>query len=449
MANVIKLRKGLDINLKGKAAKEYSKVKEPGFYALVPDDFPGITPKVVVKEQEYVMAGGPLFIDKNHPELKFVSPVSGVVTSVERGARRKVLNIVVEAAAEQDYEEFGKKDLATLNGNDVKAALLEAGMFAFIRQRPYDVIADPTVMPKAIFVSAFDSNPLAPDFEFALKGEEANFQKGLDALSKMAHTHLGISVKQHSTALTQAKNVTITAFDGPNPAGNVGVHINHVSPISKGEIVWTIDPQAVIFIGRLFNTGRVDMTRTVAVTGAEVLRPAYCKLQVGALLTNVFAGNVTKDKELRYISGNVLTGKQVSPNGFLVAFQSQVTVIPEGSDVHEMLGWILPRFNQFSMSHSYFSWLMGKKEYVLDARIKGGERHMIMSHEYDRVFPMDIMPEYLIKAIIAGDIDRMEALGIYEVAPEDFALCEFVDSSKLELQRIVRAGLDMLRAEMS
>ena len=425
-------------------------VKEPGFYALVPDDFTGITPKVVVKEQEYVMAGGPLFIDKNHPELKFVSPVSGVVTSVERGARRKVLNIVVEAAAEQDYEEFGKKDVNALNGESVKAALLEAGMFAFIRQRPYDVIADPTMYPKAIFVSVFDSNPLAPDFEFALKGEEANFQTGLDALSKMAKTYLSISVKQKAAALTQAKNVTITAFDGPNPAGNVGVQINHISPVVKGETVWTIGAEAVIFIGRLFNTGRVDMTRKVAVTGSEVLKPAYCKLKVGALLTNVFSGNVTTGRDLRYISGNVLTGKKVNPNGFLGAFDSQLTVIPEGDDIHEMLGWIMPRFNQFSVNHSYFSWLLGNnKEYVLDARIKGGERHMIMSNEYDKVFPMDIFPEYLVKAIIAGDIDRMEALGIYEVAPEDFALCEFVCSSKVEVQRIVRAGLDMLRAEMA
>ena len=450
MANVIKLRKGLDINLKGKASQELMSVKEPGFYALVPDDFTGVTPKVVVKEQEYVMAGGPLFIDKNHPELEFVSPVSGVVTSVERGARRKVLNIVVEAAAEQDYEEFGKKDVNALNGESVKAALLEAGMFAFIRQRPYDVIADPTMYPKAIFVSAFDSNPLAPDFEFALKGEEANFQTGLDALSKMAKTYLSISVKQKAAALTQAKNVTITAFDGPNPAGNVGVQINHISPVVKGETVWTIGAEAVIFIGRLFNTGRVDMTRKVAVTGSEVLKPAYCKLKVGALLTNVFSGNVTTGRDLRYISGNVLTGKKVNPNGFLGAFDSQLTVIPEGDDIHEMLGWIMPRFNQFSVNRSYFSWLLGNnKEYVLDARIKGGERHMIMSNEYDKVFPMDIFPEYLVKAIIAGDIDRMEALGIYEVAPEDFALCEFVCSSKVEVQRIVRAGLDMLRAEMA
>ena len=449
MANVIKLRKGLDISLKGKPSQEWLKVKDPGFYSLVPDDFTGVTPKVVVKEQEYVMAGGPLFIDKNHPELKFVSPVSGVVTSVERGARRKVLNIVVEAAAEQDYEEFGTMNPAQMTGEEVKQALLSAGLFAFVRQRPYDVIADPTVQPKAIFVSAFDSSPLAPDFEFVLKGEEKNFQTGLTALSKMAKTYLNIRAGQTSKALTDAKDVVVTAFDGPHPAGNVGVQINHLSPIVKGETVWTIGAEAVIFIGRLMNTGRIDMTRTVALTGSEVLKPAYCKLKVGALLTHVFKDNVTTGKDLRYISGNVLTGKQVSPNGFLGAFHTQLSVIPEGDEIHEMLGWIKPRFNQFSTSHSYFSWLLGKKEYVIDARVKGGERHMIMSNEYDRVFPMDIFPEYLLKAIIAGDIDRMEALGIYEVAPEDFALCEFVCSSKVEVQRIVRAGLDMLRAEMS
>ena len=450
MANVIKLRKGLDINLKGKATPEIVAVKEPGFYSLVPDDFTGVTPKVVVKEQEYVMAGGPLFIDKNNPEVKFVSPVSGVVTSVERGARRKVLNIVVEAAKEQDYEDFGKQNVTSMTGEQVKELLLQSGMFAFIKQRPYDVIANPNVAPRAIFISAFDTNPLAPDFELALKGEEVNFQTGLDALAKIAKTYLSISVNQSAAALTQAKNVVVNAFEGPNPAGNVGVQINHIAPVIKGETVWTIDPQAVIFIGRLMNTGHVDMTRTVAITGSEVLKPTYCKLKTGALLTNVLAGNVTKDASLRYISGNVLTGKQVSANGYLGSFHNQITVIPEGDDVHEMLGWIMPRFGLFSTNRSYFTWLMGnKKEYVMDARIKGGERHMIMSGEYDRVFPMDIMPEFLIKAIIAGDIDRMEALGIYEIAPEDFAVCEFVDSSKLELQRIVRAGLDMLRAEMS
>lgn len=449
MANVIKLRKGLDINLKGIAAKELVSVKEPGIYSLVPDDFTGVKPKVVVKEGENVLAGGPLFVDKNHPEVNFVSPVSGVVTSVERGERRKVLNIIVKADEKQQYVEFGKMNLAELNAEQVKEALMNAGLFAFFRQRPFDVVPDPTDAPQAIFVSAFDSAPLAPDFELALKGEEANFQTGLNALAKMAKTYLSISVKQKSEALTQAKNVILTAFDGPHPAGNVGVQINHLAPIAKGNVVWTIGAEAVIFIGRLVNTGRVDLTRTVAVTGSEVLKPAYCKLKVGAQLTEVFKGNVTTDKDLRYISGNPLTGKKVAADGYLGAFHSQLTVIPEGDETHEMLGWIMPRFNEYSTSRSYFSWLLGKKQYKIDARIKGGERHMIMSGEYDAVFPMDIYPEYLVKAIIAGDIDRMEALGIYEVAPEDFALCEFVCSSKVEVQRIVRAGLDMLRAELA
>ena len=449
MANVIKLRKGLDINLKGIAVKELVSVKEPGIYSLVPDDFTGVKPKVVVKEGENVLAGGTLFVDKNHPEVKFVSPVSGVVTSVERGERRKVLNIIVKADENQQYVEFGKMNLAELNAEQVKEALMNAGLFAFFRQRPFDVVPDPTDAPQAIFVSAFDSAPLAPDFELALKGEETNFQTGLNALAKMAKTYLSISVKQKSEALTQAKNVILTAFDGPHPAGNVGVQINHLAPIAKGNVVWTIGAEAVIFIGRLVNTGRVDLTRTVAVTGSEVLKPAYCKLKVGAQLTEVFKGNVTTDKDLRYISGNPLTGKKVAADGYLGAFHSQLTVIPEGDETHEMLGWIMPRFKEYSTSRSYFSWLLGKKQYKIDARVKGGERHMIMSGEYDAVFPMDIYPEYLVKAIIAGDIDRMEALGIYEVAPEDFALCEFVCSSKVEVQRIVRAGLDMLRAEMA
>ena len=312
------------------------------------------------------------------------------------------------------------------------------------------MIANPNDAPRAIFVSAFDSAPLAPDFELQLKGEEANFQTGLNALAKIAQVYLGVSAKQKSEALLQAKNVTINIFDGPHPAGNVGVQINHVAPINKGEVVWTIGAEAIIFIGRLFNEGKVNLTRTVAFTGSEVVKPCYVKMLLGAKLDKVFKGHVTTGKNLRYISGNVLTGKQVdAENGYLGAFHSQLTVIPEGNDVHEMLGWIMPRVNDFSTSRSYFSWLQGKKEYVMDARIKGGERHMIMSGEYDSVFPMDIYPEYLIKAIIAGDIDKMEALGIYEVAPEDFALCEFVCSSKVEVQRIVREGLDALRAEMA
>ena len=448
MANVIKLHKGLNINLKGKPVQELFDVKEAGIYALVPADFHGVTPKVVVKEQENVKAGDALFVDKNHPEVKFVSPVSGIVTAVTRGERRKVLSITVAADKEQEYLEFGKKDVAKMNGEEVKAALMEAGLFAFFVERPYAVTANPEATPKSIFVSAFDKNPLAADFEYVLNGQEKDFQTGLDALAKIAKTHLGICVCQKNPALTNAKNVTVTTFEGANPAGNVGVQINHIDPINKGEIVWTLGAEEVIFIGRLFNTGHIDFTRTIALTGSEVKKPAYCKMKVGALLTSVFAGNVDKSQTLRYINGNPLTGTKTDANGFLAAHATSLTVIPEGTDIHEFLGFIMPRTNQFSTSRSYFSWLCGKKEYALDTRIKGGERHMIMSGEYDKVFPMDIYPEYLVKAIIAGDIDRMEALGIYEVAPEDFAVAEFVCSSKLELQRIVRQGLDMLRKEM-
>ncbi len=449
MANVIKLRKGLDVNLKGKAAKELFQVKKSGMYALMPDDFTGVKPKVVVKEGDAVKVGDALFVDKDHPEVKFVSPVSGTVAVVERGERRKVLKICVKADAEQVYVDFGKKNVGQMTAEAVKETLLKTGLFAFFKQRPYDVTANPADTPKAIFVSAFNSMPLAADFEYVLQGRETDFQTGLDVLAKLAKTHLGVSVKQTSAALTAAKNVTVTFFDGPAPAGNVGVQINHVDPINKGEVVWTIGAEEVIFIGRLFNTGKLDFTRVIAFAGSEVKRPAYCRMTVGQQLATLVEGNVTTGRTLRVVNGNVMTGVKTTADGFLAAHATEVNVIPEGDDVHEILGWIMPRFNDYSSSRAYCSWLMGKKEYALDARIKGGERHLIMSGEYDRVFPMDIFPEQLVKAVITGDIDRMEALGIYEVAPEDFALCEFVDSSKLEVQRIIREGLDMLRKEMA
>lgn len=449
MANVIKLRKGLDVNLKGKAAKEEFQVESPGVYALMPDDFTGTKPKVVVKEGDAVKVGDALFVDKVRPEVKFVSPVSGKVTMVERGERRKVLSVRVEADGQQQYVEFGKKSVGQMTGAEVKDALLEAGLFGYFKQRPYDVVPDPSVAPKAIFVSAFNSMPLAADFEYVLQGNEADFQTGLDALAKIAKTYLGVSAKQSATALTAAKNVTVNIFDGPAPAGNVGVQINHIDPVNKGETVWTLGAEEVIFIGRLFNTGRLNFTRLIAFAGSEVKKPAYCKMVVGQQLATLIKGRVTEGRTLRVVNGNVMTGVKTTADGFLGAHATEVNVIPEGDDVHEMLGWIMPRLNDYSSSRAYCSWLSGKKEYALDARVKGGERHMIMSGEYDRVFPMDIFPEQLVKAIITGDIDRMEALGIYEVAPEDFALCEFVDSSKLEVQRIVREGLDMLRKEMA
>ena len=447
MASVIKLSKGLDMNLKGKAVKEKVTFVRGSELALTPDAFVGMTPKVVVKEGDMVKAGDALFVNKQYPDVKFSSPVSGQVSAVIRGERRKVLCVKVKADQEQQYVDFGKKDVSQLDGAAVKQALLEAGLFGYIDQLPYAVSTNPETQPKAIFVSALRDKPLAADFEFELQGNEEDFQTGLTALSKMAKTYLGIGSEQTATALTQAKDVEVNIFDGPCPAGNVGVQVNHLDPVNKGETVWTVDPTAVIFFGRLFNTGKVDLRRVIAVVGSEVERPAYVEALVGDRIGDLVAGNLKEGKNLRIINGNVLTGKPCTTDDYVGGHTSEITVIPEGDDADELLGWILPRFKQFSVNRSYFSWLCGKKSYALDARIKGGERHMIMSGEYDKVLPMDIYGEYLIKAIISGDIDRQEALGIYEVSPEDFALAEFVDSSKLELQRIVREGLDILRKE--
>ena len=445
MANVIKLRKGLDIQLQGKAEETKIQLKSDGHYALVPDDFEGVTPKVVVKEGDKVKAGDALFLNKQYPEVKFASPVSGTVREVVRGERRKVLCIKVDADAQQEFVDFGKKDVGSLTGEQVVNALLEAGLFGYINQLPYAVSTNPSVQPKAIFVSALRDKPLAADFEFEVKGQEQDFQTGLTALSKIAKTYLGLGV---GSSLESVKNVDVNIFDGKCPAGNVGVQVNHLAPVNKGEVVWTIgDPTVVLFIGRLFNTGKVNLTRTVALCGSEINHPAYVDMLVGEELSTLLSNSYDASKSVRIINGNVLTGKPTTKEGFLGAHTSEITVIPEGNDADEMLGWILPRLKQFSVNRSYFSWLCGKKAYALDARIKGGERHIIMSGEYDRVLPMDIYGEYLIKAIIAGDIDRQEALGIYEVSPEDFALAEFVDSSKLELQRIVREGLNTLRKE--
>ena len=445
MANVIKLHKGLDINLQGKAEEKKIQLKSNGKYALVPVDFEGVTPKVVVKEGDAVKAGDALFVNKQYPEVKFASPVSGTVSAVVRGERRKVLCVKVDADAQQSYVDFGKKDVSKLDGKAVIDALLEAGIFGYINQLPYAVSTNPTVMPKAIFVSALRDKPLACDFEYEVTGQEQDFQTGLTALSKIAKTYLGVGV---GSKLEGAKDVEVTVFEGKCPAGNVGVQVNHLDPVNKGEVVWTIgDPTVVLFIGRLFNTGKVDLKRTVALCGSEIKSPAHVDMLVGEELSTLLSNSYDAQKSVRIINGNVLTGKPTTKEGFLGAHTSEITVIPEGDDADETLGWILPRFKQFSVSRSYFSWLCGKKSYALDARVKGGERHMIMSGEYDKVLPMDIYGEYLIKAIISGDIDRQEALGIYEVSPEDFALAEFVDSSKLELQRIVREGLNILRKE--
>ena len=447
MANVIKLRKGLNIHLKGTAAQTKRVVGACTEYVVRPDTFEGVVPKLVVHEGDRVDVGDALFVDKNFPEVRFASPVSGTVKAVDRGERRKILGIRLQADEVQKYHDFGRRDVSTLSADEVKSALLEAGLFGYIYQLPYAVSTNPQTMPKAIFVSALRDMPLANNFEYELQGNERDFQTGLSALSKMATTHLGIGKNQKADALVNAKDVEVTVFDGPCPAGNVGVQVNHISPVNKGEVVWTVDPTFVIFFGRLFNTGKVNLLRTIALGGSAMASPMYVDALIGTPFSVILKDALTRQQDLRLINGNPLTGTKSCLEDSVGVRTSEITAIPEGADANEMFGWIMPRTNQFSTSRSYFSWLMGKKEYDLDARVKGGERHIIMSGEYDSVLPMDIYGEFLIKAIIVGDIDKMEQLGIYEVSPEDFALAEFVDSSKLELQRIVRQGLNMLRKE--
>lgn len=449
MAREIKLHKGLDIRLQGEADLVKAEAVAGKLYAIVPDDFYGIKPKVIVHEGDTVKAGDALFVSKQDERLKVVSPVSGIVKCVNRGERRKVLDIQIEADGKDDEKDFGIKSPSGMSSDEVLVHLLETGLFAFIKSRPYDITAIPTDKPKAIFVSAFSKMPLAADFNYVVKGQEAMFLAGVEVLSRLAKVYLNISPDEVGAAFTKTDHAEITVFNGPNPSGCVGVQINHLCPINKGDVVWTVGAEEVIFIGRAFKLGKVDLTRTIAVAGSEISQPSYIDVRIGTALSDLLAGKLKTTVHVRIINGNPLVGNKTGLNCYLGAHNTEVCAIPEGDDINEILGWIRPRLQQYSTSRSYFSWLQGKKSYNLDARIKGGQRHIIMSGEYDKVFPMDIYAGYLIKAIIVGDIDRMEQLGIYEVAPEDFAVAEFVDSSKLELQRIVREGLDMLRKEMA
>ena len=448
MEPLYKIKKGLDIMLEGAAEQQLAVCPLAETYAVKPADFNGIVPKLAVKEGCSVKAGDPLFVDKATEKIAVVSPVSGTVKAIERGERRKLLRICIESDGKQDYKSFNAPDPQKASGEEVYALMLEAGMAAFLRQRPYDVIADPEQKPKSIFVSAFSTMPLAADFSFVAKGREGDFKTGIAALSRIAPVYVGINPQQINSELLPITHAKVSVFSGPNPAGNVGVQINHIDPVNKGETVWTMAPEHVIMLGELFRTGKVNLTRRIAVAGSMITAPAYVETLIGAPMTAIIGDKIKGTGHVRIIGGNPLVGERSGMDDYLGAFCTEVCAIPEGDDVNEAFGWIMPRLNQFSTSRSYFSWLFGKsKKYDLDCRIKGGERHIIMSGEYDRVFPMDIYAGYLIKAIITGDIDRQEALGIYEVAPEDFAVAEFVDSSKLELQKIVREGLDLLRKE--
>ncbi len=414
-------------------------------------------------------AGSPLFHDKAFESLFFTSPVSGEVKEIVRGDRRKILSIDILADARIEYATFevknganGANGDASLNGEEVKALLLKSGLWALMKQRPYDCIAMPNKQPRAIFISSFDSAPCAPNYEWVLKGQLPTLQAGVSALAKLAPVYVGIRGGAKATEFRELKECTLFEVYGPHPAGNVGVQLNNLAPLAKGETVFTLNIQDLALIGRLFQKGIVDMQKKVALTGPLAYGRQYYNVLPGMPVSAIFKSNVHTECPCRFIAGNVLSGRALNgengENGEMISiYDNQFTVLDEGSENHEFMGWLLPRFKAFNagctdpakmLDNCFTRWLFGPKKYQWDARLKGGRRAIIVSNEYDRVFPMDIYPEYLIKAMIAGNIDRMEALGAYEVAPEDFALCEYVCTSKMPLQAIVREALDNLKKEI-
>lgn len=450
MSKVINIKQGLNINMLGTAEKIIKKANQADFYAVKPTDFKGIRPKLVVKIGDKVKAGTPLFYDKFQPEVQFTSPVSGEVVEINRGERRVILEVVVRADAAIEYEKFKVGDPTNHSKDEIVEILQKSGLWPALRQKPYSTIANPQDTPKAIYISAFDSAPLAPDMDYVARECEECFQKGINVLSKLTEgtIHLNINADYPaSDTFTKAKGIQINKFTGPHPAGNVGVQINKIDPINKGDIIWYTYPQEIITIGRLFEKGIYDATKIIALTGSEVKNPKYFKIINGASIKNIVVDNVNEG-ELRYISGNVLTGSKISDEGYVSYYDNQVTVIPEGKH-HEFLGWATPGFKKHTASRTLFSSLLFGKKFRLDTNINGGQRAFVMSHEYNKVFPMDIYPVQLIKSILVEDIDKMEQLGIYEVDEEDFALCEYVCTSKIEVQSIIRTGLDLMRKEMS
>ena len=450
MSKDIRIKKGVNINLQGSAERVYASIPQAECFAIKPSDFKGLTPKLSVKAGDKVQAGSSLFIDKENPSIKITSPVSGEVTEIRRGEKRKILEVVIKADAEISFIEFPKADAKDLSREQIITQMLDAGLWPFVRQRPYAVIANPNDMPKAIFISAFDSAPLACDSDFVLHGMEKEFQTGLDIITKLTEgkTHLNIDGNANSSSVfTSAKNVQINNVSGVHPAGNVGVQIHHIDPINKGEVVWYMYPQDVIAIGRLFSEGKYDATRLIALAGSQVEKPRYYRSMQGASISSMTENNI-KQGNNRFISGNVLTGTKISENGNLGFYHNEITVIPEGKE-QNFLGWLLPGLNKYSLSRTFFSWLNPKKEFSISANMNGEERAYVVTGQYEKVLPMDIYPQQLIKAIMIGDIELMENLGIYEVAEEDFALCEFSCTSKIPVQEILRDGLDFVRKECS
>lgn len=447
MSEVIKLRKGLNIKLKGSANKELETLGVPSTVALKPTDFPGLIPKLLVKADAVVKAGDALFYDKYHPEVLFTAPLGGTVISINRGERRKVLEVVIETDENAGSVEFTKADPAKLSGDEIKDQLLKSGLWPFVKKRPYGIIASPGEKPISIYISTFDTAPLAPDYNFVLEGQMGTFQTGINALAKLTSGKVNLGVNENS-AFTSVKNVEMNSFSGPHPTGNVGIQIHHTAPLNKGDVVWTVNVQDVLFIGRLFETGKVDFTKTFALTGSEVENPRYIKTILGAPVLSVTDGYLkAAGYKQRIISGNVLTGKKVKTDCYLGFYDSQVSVIPEG-DNYEFMGWATLGASKFSASKTFIASLFPKKEYELNANLHGGERAFVLSGQYEKLVPMDILPVYLLKAILVNDIDKMEQLGIYEVIEEDLALCEYACTSKIKVQDIVRTGINTMIKEL-
>jgi Na+-transporting NADH:ubiquinone oxidoreductase subunit A len=450
MSKTYTIKQGLNINLLGEAEKTITEF-ESALYAVKPPDFNGVFPKMLVHEGDKVKAGTHLFYDKYRENIKFASPVSGTIKEIRRGAKRVLLEVTIDADDVQEYEDFGKADPNKLTREEIIQKMLASGVWPLIRQRPYTVIADPEDAPKAIFISGFDTAPLAPDYDLIVHNQGEAFQSGIDALKKLTQGTVFLNLAAgdaNSKVFTNSKNVTINYFKGPHPAGNVGTQINKISPINKGEVIWHLRPQEVIIIGKLFLEGRFNAEKIIALTGSEVERPQYFKTRIGASIAEMVNNN-TKEGKVRYITGNALTGRKIDKNGFMGFYDAQVTVLPEG-DYYEMFGWALPGFGKFSYSRAFPTILNGKnKKYRLDTNYHGGPRAFVMTGEMEKVFPFDIYPMQLIKAIMIEDIDAMEKLGILEVDEEDFALVEYIDTSKTEIQTIVRKGIDLMRKEMS
>ncbi|MDE7443278.1 MAG: Na(+)-translocating NADH-quinone reductase subunit A, partial [Muribaculaceae bacterium] len=418
---------------------------KPDAIALVPDDFPGFVPKLSVKEGDDVAAGDAVMYDKNCNDIKLVSPVAGKVATIVRGERRKIERVVIVPGLDGTSKTFDVSVAATSDG--IRSLLMESGLWAMMRQRPYDVVPVVSEQPRDVFVTAFDSAPLAPSLMAGEIVTKANLEAGVAALAQLTSGHVYVAVRS-DMSITDIKGAEMLRVGGPHPSGNVGVQIAAVAPINKGETVWTLDIVALAKIGALMLSGRVDGSVTVAVTGSEIKTPEYVTTIVGCAMSALLNGNVKSDgKHQRVISGNVLTGVSVGEDGFLRFPYRQVTVIPEGDDIDEFMGWANPGADKPSVKRTVLGHFLRGHKFSPDARLNGGRRAMILSGEYDKVLPMDILGEYLIKAIMARDIEQMERLGIYEVATEDFALPEYVDTSKLELQKIVREGLDFLRKE--